>query len=62
MEALKHHLVHHRLHLIGCAIGVLDLVAGASLHLPIVAIGGAVICGVFCLDMVRMTAVRPKRG
>lgn len=47
MEALKHHLAHHRLHLIGCAIGVLDLVAGALLHLPIVAIGGAVICGVF---------------
>jgi hypothetical protein len=62
MEALRHHLVHHRLHLIGCGVGALVSVAGGALSLPVVAIGGAVICGVFCLDMVRMMVVRPKRG
>jgi hypothetical protein len=62
MEALRHHLGHHWLHMTGCGVGALISVAGAALSLPIVAIGGAVICGGFCLDMARMMVVRPKRG
>jgi hypothetical protein len=61
MEGLRHHLGHHRLHMTGCGVGAVILLVGVVLHLPIVAIGGAVICGAFCLDMVRMV-VRPKGG
>jgi hypothetical protein len=31
-------------------------------EVPVMAIGGAIICGGFCLDMVRMMVPRPKRG
>jgi hypothetical protein len=63
MEALRHHLVHHRLHMLGCGVGILALVGGAVFDLPILAISGAVVCGVVCLDMVRMTfATRLKHG
>jgi hypothetical protein len=62
MGALRHHLVHHRLHMLGCGAGVLVAVAGAVFEVPVMAIGGAIICGGFCLDMVRMMVPRPKRG
>jgi hypothetical protein len=63
MEALRQHFVHHRLHMIGCGVGSLALIAGIVIHLPILAISGAVVCGAFCLDMARMMlATRPKRG
>jgi hypothetical protein len=62
MHALKHHLAHHRIHMLGCGLGVLLLVAGAGFGAPVVAIGGAILCGAFCLDMVRMMILRPKRG
>lgn len=61
MEGLRHHLGHHRLYMTGCGVGAVSLLVGVVLHLPVFAIGGAVICGAFCLDMVRM-AVRPKGG
>ena len=62
MEALRHHLVHHRLHIIGCGAGAFVSVAGGLLGLAVIAIGGAFICGAFCLDMVWTMVVRPKRG
>jgi hypothetical protein len=62
MQALKHHLAHHRMHMLGCSAGILLLALGAALDAPVVAIGGAIICGAFCLDMVRMMVVRPKRS
>lgn len=63
METLKQHFVHHRLHMLGCAGGALVSVVGGVLDSPIVAIGGAIVCGAFCLDMIRMMVVmRPKRG
>jgi hypothetical protein len=61
MHALKHHLAHHRMHLLGCGAGVLLLALGAAFEAPVVAIGGAIICGAFCLDMVRMMVGRPRR-
>ena len=62
MEALKHHLAHHRRHMLGCSAGVLLLAGGAALNAPVVAIAGAVICGAFCFDMVRMMVVPTRRG
>ncbi len=63
MEALGQHFARHRLHVFGCGVGSLILVAGVIFQVPILAISGAVVCGAFCLDMIRMTfAARPKRG
>jgi hypothetical protein len=47
----------------GCAVGALIAVVGGLVASPAVAIFGTVICGAFCLDMVRtMVVMRPKRG
>ena len=62
MGTLKHHLIHHRLHMSGCVAGALIAVVGGLLGQPAIAIIGAVICGAFCLDMVRTMALKPKRG
>ncbi|MGZ4280495.1 MAG: hypothetical protein ACXVEM_00230 [Gaiellaceae bacterium] len=62
MEALKHHLAHHRLHMAGCGAGALVAVIGGLVDEPAVAIAGAVICGAFCVDMIRAMAMSPKRG
>jgi len=62
MHALKHHLAHHRMHVLGCGAGILLLALGEALDAPVIAIGGAVICGASCLDMVRMMVGRPKRS
>jgi hypothetical protein len=59
MYAFKHHLAHHRRHMLGCGAGILVAVLGAALGSPPVAIAGAVICGVFCFSMVRMMVMRP---
>jgi hypothetical protein len=49
--------------MLGCGVCAFVLVAGSVSHLPILAISGAVICRLFCLDMVRMMfATRLKRG
>jgi hypothetical protein len=61
METIKHHLAHHRLHMTGCIVGALVAVVGGLVHQPVLAIVGAIICGGFCLDMVRTMAVKPKR-
>jgi hypothetical protein len=47
---------------LGCGAGILLLALGAVLDAPAVAIGGAIVCGAFCLDMVRMMVVRPRRS
>jgi hypothetical protein len=62
MESLKHHFAHHRLHMAGCGVGALVAVIGGLVHEPVVAIAGAFICGVFCVDMIRSMAMSPKRG
>jgi hypothetical protein len=62
MRTLKHHFVHHRVHMLGCLVGALIAFVGGLVAQPVIAIGGAVICGAFCLDMIRTMAVRPKRG
>jgi hypothetical protein len=63
MHTLRQHLVHHRVHMLGCAGGALIAVVGDLVGSSAVAIIGTVICGAFCLDMVRMMVVmRPKRG
>lgn len=62
MRALKHHLAHHRKHMLGCGAGLVVLALGTALGSPLVAVAGAVICGAFCFSMVRMMVVRPRRS
>jgi hypothetical protein len=63
MKALKHHLVHHRFHMLGCVVGALIAVLGGIAGSPVISIAGAIICGGFCLDMIRMMVVmKPRRG
>lgn len=63
MKGLKHHLVHHRFHMLGCAGGVLIAVLGGIAGSSVISIIGAVICGGFCLDMIRvMVVMKPRRG
>jgi hypothetical protein len=63
MEAVKAHFAHHRLHMVGCGGGLLILVIGSVANLTLLAIAGAVICGAFCLDMIRMMmTMRPRRS
>lgn len=62
MNALKEHFVHHRKHMLGCAVGAVLSVIGGLVHEPVLTVGGAVICGTFCLLMIRMMVLRPHRS
>lgn len=62
MDALRHHMAHHRKHMHGCVAGAVFVVLGALLRQPVVAIAGAVICGASCFDLIRMMILRPKGG
>lgn len=62
MNALKEHLVHHRRYMLGCLAGALLSIVGGLVHEPVLTIGGAVICGGFCLQMIRMMAFKPNRS
>ena len=62
MNALKEHFVHHLNYMIGCVAGALLSVIGGLVHEPVLTIGGAVICGAFCLQMIRMMVFRPHRS
>lgn len=62
MNALRDHFVHHRAYMLGCLAGALLSIIGGLVHVPILEISGAVICGVFCLQMIRMMAFKPSRS
>jgi NCAIR mutase (PurE)-related protein len=62
MNALKEHFVHHRTYMLGCLAGALLSVIGGLVHVPVLEVGGAVICAGFCLQMIRMMAFKPKRS
>ena len=62
MNALKAHFVHHRRYMLGCLAGAVLSVIGGLAHQPVLEVSGAVICGVFCVQMIRMMAFRPRRG
>ena len=62
MHALKEHFVDHRRYMLGCLAGALLSVIGGLAHVPSLEIAGAVICGGFCLQMIRMMAFKPKRS
>lgn len=61
MNALKEHFVHHRKYMLGCLAGAVLSVIGGLVHEPVLTIGGAVICGAFCLQMIRMMVFDPDR-
>jgi hypothetical protein len=62
MNTLKEHFVHHRRYMLGCLAGALISIVGGLVHEPILTISGAVICGGFCLLMIRMMAFKPHRS
>ena len=62
MNALKDHFVHHRRYVLGCLAGALLSIVGGLVREPVLTISGAVICGGFCLQMVRVMAFKPRRS
>jgi hypothetical protein len=62
MSVLKHHLLHHRKHMLGCVGGAAMVLLGGLFDQSVVAIAGAVVCGAFCADMVRLMVVGPRGG
>jgi hypothetical protein len=60
VHALKEHFVHHRRYVVGCLGGALLAIIGGLLDVPILEVTGAVICSGFCLQMIRMTAFKPR--
>jgi hypothetical protein len=62
MHTLKEHFVHHRRLMLGCLGGALLSVVGGLTQVPILEVTGAVICGGFCLLMIRTMAFKPSRN
>jgi hypothetical protein len=54
MNVLRQHVTHHRKHVVGCGLAGLGVVIGVFSDLPALAISAAIVCGAFCLSMVRM--------
>jgi hypothetical protein len=62
MHALMEHFVHHRRLMLGCLAGALLSIIGGLVHVPVIEVSGAVICAVFCLQMIRMMAFKPTQS
>jgi hypothetical protein len=54
MNVLKEHFAHHRKHMIGCGLAGLGVVIGVVFEIPVLAISAAIVCGAFCISMIRM--------
>jgi len=49
--------------MLGCVAGAFIAVLGGIAGSPVISIVGAIICGGFCVDMIRtMVAMKPRRG
>ena len=54
MNAVKAHFAEHKSHLLGCGVAGLLVVAAIVFGVPILAILGALMCGVMMIGMVWM--------
>ncbi len=54
MGAVRHHFAQHPTHMLGCGIAALFVVAAMVFGLPVLAVFGAVFCGVMMIGMVWM--------
>jgi hypothetical protein len=54
MGAVRDHLAHHPAHMLGCGIAALLVIAAIVFGLPVLAVFGAVFCGVMMIGMVWM--------
>jgi hypothetical protein len=52
MGAVRDHLAHHPAHMLGCGIAALLVIAAIVFGLPVLAVFGAVFCGVMMIGMV----------
>ena len=54
MSAVKDHFSQHPIHLMGCGVAGLLVVIAIVFSLPILAVFGAIFCGVMMIGMVWM--------
>ena len=54
MKAVKDHFAQHTSHLLGCGVAGLLVVAAIVFGIPILAVFGALMCGVMMVGMVWM--------
>jgi hypothetical protein len=54
MRAVRDHFAQHRSHLLGCGVAGLLVVAAVVFSIPILAVFGALMCGVMMVGMVWM--------
>jgi hypothetical protein len=54
MKAVAEHFAHHRVHLLGCALGAVLVVVALAFAVPVLAVFGALMCGAMMVGMVWM--------
>jgi hypothetical protein len=61
MNAVRHHFVGHRSHLMGCGVGAVLVVIAAILGLPVLAALGGLLCATMMIGMVWMMVAMGAR-
>ena len=62
MSAIKDHLAQHQSHMLGCGVAALFVVAAIVFGLPVLAIFGALMCGVMMIGMVWMMVAMASKA
>jgi uncharacterized membrane protein YccC len=62
MSALKEHFIHHRSHLLGCALAALLVVVAIVFSIPILAVIGGALCASMMVMMVWMMFSMASKG
>jgi hypothetical protein len=62
MRTVKDHFAQHRAHLLGCVVAGLLVVAAIIFSLPILAVLGALMCGVMMIGVVWMMFAMASKG
>jgi hypothetical protein len=62
MRAVRDHFAQHRSHLLGCGVAGLLVVGAIVFSIPILAVFGALMCGLMMVGMVWMMFSMASKG